>query len=92
MDHATRDCLITGYESPVSVVALPDIHDRHILAAAVMGRCDVIASQNLKHFPVRKVRARLKNPPYNVADYLNTLARQGLVATAAELEQFAELL
>jgi hypothetical protein len=41
---------------------------------------------------LRKVRARLKNPPYSVGDYLATLTRQGLVATAAELEQFAELI
>jgi len=38
------------------------------------------------------VRARLKNPPYNVEDYLAILIRQGLVVTIAELEQFAELL
>lgn len=35
---------------------------------------------------VRKVRARLKNPPYSVEDYLATLTRQGLVVTVAELE------
>jgi hypothetical protein len=41
---------------------------------------------------VRKVRARLKNPPYSVEDYLATLIRQGLVVTASELEQFAQLI
>ena len=41
---------------------------------------------------VRKVRARLKNPPYSVEDYLAILMRQGLVVTASELDQFAELL
>lgn len=124
MDNSTRDCLITGYEPLVSIVSLPAIHDRHVLAAAVVGRCDVIVSRNLKHFPdaalapygiearhpdafisghlslapvlfcgtVRTVRARLKNPPYSVAEYLGTLARQGLVQTAAELRHFAELL
>jgi predicted nucleic acid-binding protein len=39
---------------------------------------------------VRKVRARLKTPPYSVGQYLDTLTRQGLVATVAELEQFAD--
>jgi hypothetical protein len=39
---------------------------------------------------VRKVRARLKNPSYSVEEYLDTLTRQGLVATVAELEQFAD--
>jgi hypothetical protein len=41
---------------------------------------------------VRKVRARLKNPPYSVADYLANLTRQGLVGVASTLEQFSELI
>jgi hypothetical protein len=95
-----------------------------VLAAAIIGRCDVIVTQNLKDFPadalasygidvqhpdeflcnhlhlaqgvfcsaVQKVRARLKNPPYTVMEYLDALTRQGLVATVAELKQFARLL
>jgi DNA-binding IclR family transcriptional regulator len=34
----------------------------------------------------------LKNPPCTTHDYLETLTRNGLVATAAELRSFAELL
>lgn len=41
---------------------------------------------------VRKVRARLRNPPYSVEDYLSTLTQIGLVTTAAELGGFAEML
>ena len=41
---------------------------------------------------VAKVRARLKHPPYAVEEYLATLTRQGLVATAAVLRQFSELI
>lgn len=41
---------------------------------------------------IRKVRARLKKPPYSVDEYLATLRRQGLVALVGELEQFAELI
>jgi hypothetical protein len=39
----TRD-LIPGLE-------LPDPGDRHVLAAAIRGRADVIVALNLKHFP-----------------------------------------
>jgi hypothetical protein len=41
---------------------------------------------------VRKVRARLRNPPFSVEDYLATLTRQGLVATVGELQSFVDLL
>jgi hypothetical protein len=34
----------------------------------------------------------LKNPPYSADDYLAILTQQGLVTTAAELEQFSALI
>lgn len=124
MDAAVRDALITGYEALIACLELPDVEDRHVLAAAIVGHCDVIVTQNLHDFPldtlksygietqhpddflvhhlrlapgtfcaaVRKVRARLKNPPYHVEDYLAILVRQGLVVAAAELEPFSALL
>lgn len=124
MDSHVRDALITGYEEIIPSLNLPDPNDRHVLAAAIVGRCDVIVTENLRDFPattlkqyrievqrpdqflvnhlslapgkfcgaVRKVRARLVNPPKTVEEYLATLAKAGLVITAAELEQYSELL
>ncbi len=124
MDKATRDCLVSGYEAMVPSLMLPDPDDRHVLAAAIVGHCDVIVTQNLKDFPeaalapfgidiqhpdeflcnhlhltqdlflsgVKKVRLRLKNPPYTINEYLDTLTRQGLVATASELRPLSALL
>jgi hypothetical protein len=124
MDQATRDALITGYETLIPALQLPDPDDRHVLAAAIVGRCDVIVTANLKDFPesalapfgieaqhpddflcnhlnlaqglfcscVHKIRGRLKYPPYTTDEYLEILTRNGLVATAAELRPFAELL
>ena len=124
MNQATRDCLVSRYDALIPSLHLPDLNDRHVLAAAIVGRCDVIVTQNLSDFPedalapfgidtqhpdtflcnhlnlaqgtfcnaARKVRTRLKNPPYTPKDYLAILTRQGLVATAAELEQFVELI
>ena len=51
MDTATRDCLVTGYEPVIQSLVLPDLDDRHVLAAAIVGRCDAIVTQNLKDFP-----------------------------------------
>ena len=51
MDQATRDVLITGHESLIQALELPDPNDRHVLAAAIVGRCNVIVTANLKDFP-----------------------------------------
>ena len=51
MDQATRDCLVTGYETLIPALDLPDPNDRHVLAAAIVGRCDVIVTCNLRDFP-----------------------------------------
>ena len=51
MDSETRDALVTGYESLIDGLKLPDPDDRHVLAAAIVSCCDVIVTQNLKDFP-----------------------------------------
>src|ERR1700722_18805075 len=51
MDSNTRDALVMGYESLISSLQLPDPDDRHVLAAAIVGRCDVIVTANLTDFP-----------------------------------------
>ena len=107
VDRATGDCLVTGYEALVPAVRLPDPDARHVVAAAIVGRCDAIVTQNLEDFPpealatfgietqhpddffrnqrslapglvcsaLRKVRARLKNPPKSVDEYLAILTQ-----------------
>ena len=51
MDRHAEDCLVTGYESLIEGLSLPDPDDRHVLAAAIAGRADVIVTSNLKDFP-----------------------------------------
>lgn len=117
MESATRNALISGYENLIQGLNLPDPNDRHVLAAAVAGNCNVIVTWNLKHFPdqeigkfgietqspdvflvnhldlvpqrfcasVRKIRLRLKNPPFTVEEYLSNLITSGLDVTVAEL-------
>lgn len=51
MNKAARDCLVTGYEPVVDVVDLPDADDRHVLAAAIKARAQVIVTNNLEDFP-----------------------------------------
>ncbi len=51
MNAAVRDCLVTGYEPLIEAVELPDPDDRHVLAAAIRARAQVIVTNNLKDFP-----------------------------------------
>ncbi|MDV3001107.1 MAG: hypothetical protein N5P05_002713 [Chroococcopsis gigantea SAG 12.99] len=51
MNQATRDCLIDNYRDLIPSLELPDPDDRHVLAAAIVGRCDVIVTQNIRDFP-----------------------------------------
>ena len=51
MNIAVPDCLVTGYEELIPSLRLPDPQDRHVLAAAISGRADVIVTFNLKDFP-----------------------------------------
>lgn len=51
MDRHAEDALVTGYEDLIEGLHLPDPDDRHVLAAAIRGRADVIVTRNMKHFP-----------------------------------------
>jgi predicted nucleic acid-binding protein len=51
MNANVRDCLVTGYEDLIPALQLPDPDDRHVLAAGIRGRVDVIVTSNLKDFP-----------------------------------------
>lgn len=51
MDQAIPGCLVTGYESLVPSLTLPDQDDRHILATAICCNAAVIVTFNEKDFP-----------------------------------------
>lgn len=51
MDKHAIDALVTGYEDLIPSLQLPDPNDRHVLAAAIRARADVIVTVNLRDFP-----------------------------------------
>ncbi len=51
MDLHVRDAKVTGYESLIESIVLPDPDDRHVLAAAIKCNADAIITFNLKDFP-----------------------------------------
>ena len=52
MNKAFPDANIQNYESLIQSITLPDLNDRHVVAAAIRSRSDLILTFNLKHFPV----------------------------------------
>ena len=51
MAQAFPDALVAGHEPLEDALALPDPDDRHVLAAAVMSRAEVVVTDNLRDFP-----------------------------------------
>jgi predicted nucleic acid-binding protein len=51
MNLAFPDALVINYESLINALELPDLDNRHILAAAIKSNSDLIITNNLKDFP-----------------------------------------
>ncbi|WP_310352318.1 PIN domain-containing protein [Pseudomonas sp. BE134] len=51
MNLALPDASVTGYEELIEGLTLPDIDDRHVLAAAICCNASVIVTFNQKDFP-----------------------------------------
>jgi len=51
MNGAFDDACVEGWERLLEAIELPDKDDRHVVAAAIQGRADLIITANLKDFP-----------------------------------------
>jgi predicted nucleic acid-binding protein len=51
MNRAVPTALVTGFELLIEQLDLPDVNDRHVLAAAIHGGASVIVTNNIKDFP-----------------------------------------
>ena len=47
MDEHGGDCLVTGYEQHIASLTLPDMDDRHVVAAGIEAGADAIITWNL---------------------------------------------
>jgi predicted nucleic acid-binding protein len=56
MSGAIRDVHVVGHEPLIDVLDLPDPDDRHVLAAAIRARAQLIVTHNLRDFPADALR------------------------------------
>jgi predicted nucleic acid-binding protein len=58
MERAFKDATVEDFDDFLAVCdGLPDPGDIHVLAAALKIKADVIVTENLKHFPVERLKA-----------------------------------
>lgn len=56
MIEAIQDSVVTEYESFIDSLILPDLGDRHVLAAAIKSNSELIITNNLKDFPSNQLK------------------------------------
>ncbi len=84
MNAHVRDCLVADYEPLVAGLTLPDPDDRHVLAAAIRARADVIVTFNLSDFPadvLKTYRLEAQHPDEFIA-HLSDLAPEAVALAA----------
>jgi hypothetical protein len=55
MVRAVPDCMVEGFEELIAGLSLPDVDDRHVLAAAIRASAQTIVTFNLKDFPADRL-------------------------------------
>ncbi len=51
INTSVEDSIVEGYEPLAETLKLPDLDDRHVLAAAIKAQAQIIVTYNLKDFP-----------------------------------------
>ena len=89
MNAHVLDCLVTNYEGLISRLELPDPHDRHVLAAAIQARADLIVTFNLSDFPKRvlnEYEVKVQHPDF----FIHALIEQDVEAVCTAVRRQRE--
>lgn len=92
MNRAVRDCLVTGFEPLIGALRLPDPGDRHVLAAAIKARAQLIVTHNLMDFPASALEPwdmEAKSPDDFVLDQID-LSREAVYGAVQRMADSRE--
>ncbi len=105
MTIALPDAMVGGYEKHIATISLPDPDDRHVVAAAIEAKATHILTWNLRHFPVRALKAHglvRQTPDAFLADLYDKVpqlllaslanARRNLSKSGLSAEEFVDVL
>jgi predicted nucleic acid-binding protein len=56
MNEALPRALVSGHETHIPLVNLPDPNDRHVVAAGIAAGAAIILTWNLRHFPAKELK------------------------------------
>jgi hypothetical protein len=51
MEDSIDDAMVSGYEPLIETLILPDVDDRHVMAAAIHWGAQIVVTANLRDFP-----------------------------------------
>jgi hypothetical protein len=92
MERAFEDAMVTGFEHlEAGFRNLPDVSDRHVLAAAVRTRASIIVTENLKDFPdaiLHPLDLEAKGADAFIADTIDLRVAQAVPALRRMRERF----
>jgi predicted nucleic acid-binding protein len=74
INQSVPDCLVEEFDYLIPTLDLPDEDDRHVLAAAIVAKADVIVTINLKDFPASILSSHgmvAQHPDDFIADLLD---------------------
>jgi hypothetical protein len=83
MNKSIPDSLITDFEYLIPTLELPDLDDRHVLAAAIVAEAKTIVTFNLKDFPdpiLAKYGISSQHPDIFISDLIDRYPQQVLDA------------
>jgi hypothetical protein len=80
---AFPDALVTDYDALILKFELPDEEDKHVLAAAIKSKANLIVTNNLKHFPIDYLTSlglKVKNADGFLMDLIDLYPKESLRA------------